>query len=252
MKKIVFSLLLSMSFFLFAAGYTFSLEMASIVNFTNLDMYAKYFDSVSPAQIFNDVSRHFSNAHKNRTARNVKEIDLFWGKTREIEYIINESKNDMLDLIMYSPTYSLRAYIWVATNNEGYIILFINDGSLGDMKVFQYVLNNAQASAPAPAPQPRPSPAPQARRIYTRVTTDTSKLLYVNGKYETLRLRNAPSLSSTKIGSLDRGTNVEILEEGSYATITDDTTGRSISGRWVKVRGGGYEGWCFSGYLDPY
>jgi hypothetical protein len=60
MKKI-FSLSIFISFLLVVSPL-FSLEMTTIVDYNEQDMYAKYFDSVSPAQIFRDVSQHLPNA----------------------------------------------------------------------------------------------------------------------------------------------------------------------------------------------
>jgi hypothetical protein len=91
---------------------------------------------------------------------------------------------------------------------------------------------------------------PQAVR--THVTIDTAKLLPVGGgKYETLLLRGSPSRSATAVSRLSRGTSVEILEEGETTTV-DDGAGGTLSGRWVKIRGDGSVGWCFSGYLEAY
>jgi hypothetical protein len=67
--------------------------------------------------------------------------------------------------MLSSPTYTLAAYLWFANNDEGYIMLVIDDGSLGDYKLFHYILNTAQAAAPAPAkPAPQQQAAPQAPR----------------------------------------------------------------------------------------
>jgi hypothetical protein len=187
MKKIIFSLPLLIFLFLFSTGYTFSLELTNIVSYNNLDVYAKYFDSVSLAQILNDVSQHLPDVHKNRIVKKIEEIDPYWGKTREIEYIINETSKDMWNNFMLSsPTYSLRSYLWFANNDEGYIILVINDGSAGDIKIVHYIFNTAQSSAPVQQSAPSPAAsAPQAgsqqsnrqgerELIVTRTKTDTS------------------------------------------------------------------------------
>jgi hypothetical protein len=138
MKKVFLALSL---IFLFVGSNAFSLDMVTWIRYNSLDMYAKRFDSASPADIFNDVKEFLPNAHKNRSPKKTEQINLFWGKTREQEYIINETGGRIFDdFMLSSPTYTLAAYIWFANNDEGYIMLVIDDGSLGDYKLFHYIL----------------------------------------------------------------------------------------------------------------
>jgi tetratricopeptide (TPR) repeat protein len=145
----------------------------------------------------------------------------------------------------------IRLIIHIISKNKTVHILV---GGISILLIIGLILKSLPAQISAHTSREQTTEMPEAQQsLKTRVTTDTGKLLPLGGgKYETLRLRSDPSTSAKAIGNLQRGTDVEILEEGEYATIKDNSTGENISGKWVKIRGGGNEGWCFSGYLDPY
>jgi hypothetical protein len=62
---------------------------------------------------------------------------------------------------------------------------------------------------------------------------------------DNLRLRSNSDISASIITTLEKGTEVEMLESGKIETID------RITASWVRVRSStGYTGWCFSGYLE--
>jgi len=62
---------------------------------------------------------------------------------------------------------------------------------------------------------------------------------------DALRLRDAASTASELVATMPKGTEVQVVEIGSVATIG------GITAPWVKVVSSTwYTGWCFSGYLE--
>lgn len=68
--------------------------------------------------------------------------------------------------------------------------------------------------------------------------------MYVNVK--SLKVRKDPNLKSIRIGTLEKGDSVEILEESKEATNVGLTTTN-----WGRVSVKGMNGWVFEGYLSP-
>jgi len=62
-----------------------------------------------------------------------------------------------------------------------------------------------------------------------------------------LRLRDAPGFNSSRIGSLEYGSTVRVLEIGESTTDSD-----GYRGNWTYVStSNGDTGWCFGAYLQP-
>jgi len=62
---------------------------------------------------------------------------------------------------------------------------------------------------------------------------------------ENLRLRDSANTSSLIVTTLQKDTEVQVIETGANATINN------ITAPWVKVISStGFTGWCFSGYLE--
>jgi hypothetical protein len=62
---------------------------------------------------------------------------------------------------------------------------------------------------------------------------------------ENLRLRDNPDTAGKLVTTLEKDTQVQVIETGKNATID------GITAPWVKVLSNtGYSGWCFSGYLQ--
>ena len=60
-----------------------------------------------------------------------------------------------------------------------------------------------------------------------------------------LNIRNNPNITAPLVTTLELGTEVQILETGSIATIGE------ITAPWVRVLSAdGFIGWCFSGFLE--
>jgi hypothetical protein len=87
---------------------------------------------------------------------------------------------------------------------------------------------------------------------YTDIDSETYQSMYQNMSnfqsthttLDNLRLRDSPTTSGAIITTLQKNTDVQLLETGTEATID------GITAPWVKVlSSNGYEGWCFSGFL---
>ena len=60
-----------------------------------------------------------------------------------------------------------------------------------------------------------------------------------------LNIRNNPNITAPLVTTLELGTEVQVLETGSLATIGE------ITAPWVRVlTANGFIGWCFSGFLE--
>ena len=61
-----------------------------------------------------------------------------------------------------------------------------------------------------------------------------------------LNIRNNPNITAPLVTTLELGTEVQILETGSIATVG------GITAPWVRVlTANGFIAWCFSGFLEP-
>ncbi|XDD52987.1 SH3 domain-containing protein [Leptospira sp. WS4.C2] len=71
-----------------------------------------------------------------------------------------------------------------------------------------------------------------------------TKIRYVNTINGSLRLRSMPNIDSKIIAQIPNQKEVEILKFDDSEVILNN-----ITGKWVKVKYNGFEGWVFDGYL---
>jgi uncharacterized protein YraI len=72
-----------------------------------------------------------------------------------------------------------------------------------------------------------------------------AKATVVTKEGDALRMRSQPDISSGIVGSIPNGSTLEIIGEDSKDATVDGQTGR-----WMKVRFNGAEGWAWSGFLQ--
>ncbi|MBE7413012.1 MAG: SH3 domain-containing protein [Leptospiraceae bacterium] len=60
-----------------------------------------------------------------------------------------------------------------------------------------------------------------------------------------LKIRENQGIESEEIGSISRGTVVNVKDVGNEESID------GINGRWLKIKSDDYSGWVFGGYLKP-
>ena len=73
---------------------------------------------------------------------------------------------------------------------------------------------------------------------------DMSNYSSTHRTLDNLRLRDSPDTTSKLVTTMQKGTEVQVIETGSSETID------GITAPWVKVISStGYTGWCFGGYL---
>jgi hypothetical protein len=75
--------------------------------------------------------------------------------------------------------------------------------------------------------------------------TDMSKYSATHKTLDNLRMRDNSNTTSLLVTTLQKDTDVQVLETGTNTTID------GITAPWVKILSStGYTGWCFSGYLE--
>ena len=83
--------------------------------------------------------------------------------------------------------------------------------------------------------------------VQTNIQEDLNLMMFANA-LAGLRVRSEPDISSERLGVLDFGTQVIVVEKGNMVVVID-----GIEGKWVYVKSP-IEGWVFDGYLtgaDP-
>ncbi|MHC6204287.1 SH3 domain-containing protein [Breznakiellaceae bacterium SP9] len=211
-----------------------ALELTNTVTFKGIDDFATYLNSATPGQILEDVGIFLPAAHKNRVIAYTEQVkEPYDKKAEDIQALTFEHFNR--DGFYEAPPYSLRAYIWFDTNDEGYVFL-INNGVLFDARIIHYVLGAR------PNPNNAVQPKEAVRQFDTNSFHATHRVLTNDGS--NLRLRNEPN--GTQIGSLANGSYVQVLETGYQLYIDND----GYRGNWMFVRlPTGKTGWCFGAYL---
>jgi hypothetical protein len=102
----------------------------------------KYFDSVTPTQLVQDLADYLPDSQKNRNIRDANEIPISdWDRLDEYIY----GKFDLMDFVQ-TPDYTLQASIWYMNDNEGYIFLIINDTNMSN-KIIHYTLTPVSSSS---------------------------------------------------------------------------------------------------------
>ena len=106
-----------------------------------------------------------------------------------------------------------------------------------------FIVFNSQKKSVAIPASPAPTSSDNSQQSQNSFQA-THKVVTNDGT--NLRLRDAPGFDSTRIGSLDYGSSVRVLEIGESAVDSDGNRGN-----WTHVSTpDGKTGWCFGAYLQ--